>query len=435
MQEQMQHLDIERAEHAERRRGQRTGVLYQRGEWWFLSYRDYSKYRTNKKGELVPERPTVRIGPCRGIGKMTEKQAQRIAWDLYLSKVDLAYLGQASRETVKEFVEKKFEPDCVWTLKPSGKSHYRHLLKNHVLPALGVFELREVNLSIVQDLLRAKVNDGLSVQTVVHVKNAISAVFRHAKRLKAFSGDLPTEGVRLPPLVHAEKQALTLPQVEALAAWIGRPDETKERRKHSSAPDLARVEFATQQLSALVIILAHTGLRIGEAMGLRWKRVNLTDQPAIVDGESVPAYTLAVRENFVRGQYGTLKSRSSRRNIPLSSEVWYQFSRLQAAAASAAPDAPVFAGRESGKPLEAHNIASRFLKPAAKRAGCPWVSWHILRHTAATLADQVGLSVSERQRVLGHAAGSMTLHYTHAEIEQMRGRMEKIGTKPTETVH
>jgi integrase len=55
------------------------------------------------------------------------------------------------------------------------------------------------------------------------------------------------------------------------------------------------------------------------------------------------------------------------------------------------------------------------------------VTWHVFRHTHATLADQAGMSVAERQRVLGHSAESMTLHYTHADLEQVRGRMEQIG--------
>jgi integrase len=314
----------------------------------------------------------------------------------------------------------------VWSLKPSGKAHYAYMLKNHVLPALGEFLMRDVGPQHIYNLVRAKLDSGLSVQTVTHIRNTLSAIFRHAKRMRAYGGDLPTDGVRLPALQAAEKRALTWPQVQAVAAAIGHidPKPLANRGHRRWKPEHA--EAWNRQLSALVLILAITGMRIGEAMGLRWKRVNLTGEPVIIDGELVPAYTLAVRENYVRGVYGTLKSKMSRRNIPLTTEAWYQFSRLQAAATSAEPDAPVFVS-SVGTPLDQHNIAKRFLKPAAKRAGVPWASWHVLRHTAATLADQAGLSVSERQRTFGHASAEMQLHYTHAELERVRSGLELIG--------
>lgn len=39
--------------------------------------------------------------------------------------------------------------------------------------------------------------------------------------MQSYFGDLPTEGVRLPTLVHAERKALTWNQVQAIAAVIG----------------------------------------------------------------------------------------------------------------------------------------------------------------------------------------------------------------------
>jgi integrase len=53
----------------------------------------------------------------------------------------------------------------------------------------------------------------------------------------------------------------------------------------------------------------------------------------------------------------------------------------------------------------------------------------LARYTNSTLADQAGLSVAERQRILGHSSSAMTMRYTHAELETMRERMEKIGKK------
>jgi len=398
----------------QRRRNQRTGYVYRRGDSWFGQFR-VDTAELDENGRFKRKRLTKFIAPAAGPGKVGKKRAMALFYEAELQHLHKS--GPLATRTVAEFVDEVFRPQVVLRCKPSGQAHYNGMLKNHVLPDLGRFMVRDIRPQHVYNLIRAKLDcrgaagERLSVQTIVHIRNTVSAIFRHAKRMQAYSGDLPTEGVKLPPLVHVERRPLTWQQVQALASVIGK----------SPADNV--------QLGALVIILAITGLRIGEAMGLRWKRVNLTDQPMIVDGELLPAYTLAVRENYVRGAYGTLKTRTSRRNIPLSTETWYQFSRLQQASAFVGPDDPVFAGRNSGKPLDQHNIAARFLRPAGKHAevGAPWVSWHCLRHSAATLADQAGLSVVERQRVLGHAAESMTLHYSHAEIDRVRAKMETIG--------
>lgn len=408
-----------------RRRGQRKGYLYRRGPSWFLQYR-IDTPELDERGKFKRATVTKFVAPAAGPGKKTKKQAERIAWEEYLAKLDQMSTRPQSMKTIAEFVKERFEPDVVWSLKPSGKAHYHNMLKNHVLPALGEFRLRDVRPQHVQDLVRAKLERGLSVQTAVHVRNAVSAIFRHAKRLQAYAGDLPTEGVRLPELAPAERRALTWEQVKLLAQFIGSRPCDVVVASNAPARRMGRAGEQRPDLEALVIVLALTGLRIGEAMGLKWRRVNLEGKHVVMDGELLPEYTLAVRENFVHGGYGTLKARTSRRNIPLTTEAWYQFSRLKMASKFAGPDDPVWAA-SNGKPLDRHNLSNRQLKAAAKAAGLSWASFHNLRHTSSTLADQAGLSVAERQRILGHATAEQTLHYTHAELEVVRGRMERIG--------
>lgn len=372
------------ADNLARRRGQRTGYVYRRGDSWFGQFR-VDTTELDEKGKFKRKTLTKFIAAAAGPGKVGKTQAMALFYDEHLK--DLPKTGPLSTRNVQQFVDECFRPHIVSACKPTGKAHYEYVLKKHVLPALGTCMIRDVRPLHVYNLIRAKLDAGLSIQTVVHIRNTVSSLFRHAKRMQAFAGDNPTEGVRLPPLVHAEKQALTWQQVQAVA------------------------EQLPEDLGALVRVLALTGLRIGEAMGLRWKNVDLDRG------------TLQVRENFVRGEYGTLKSRRSRRDVPLPSLAIAELRHIGPKEA----EAPVFAGQKSGKPLDQHNTARRFLKPAGKRAGCAWVSWHVLRHTASTLADQVGLSVSERQRMLGHASAEMTLHYTHADVDQLRERMEKIG--------
>ena len=407
-----------------RRRGQRKGYLFAKSGYWYLQYRVDTTEIDLATGKPKRERMTVPIAFSSGPESVGKREAQRIAWEEYLSKLDASSIRPSSMRTLAEFVEQRFKPDVVANLKPNGRDHYEFILRRHVLPSLGATKLREIGAAHCQTVINKALQQGLSSQTALHIKNCLSAILRHAKAMQWFAGELPTEYVRIPELKRKEKKALHWDQVCAIS-------------KASPEP-----------LATLVPFLALTGLRIGEAMGLRWKWLNLTEEPRIVGAEVIPPMCVAVRENFVKGQYQSLKSSKSSRNIPIPA--WFAPRLLEwfAAAQWRNPDDPVFAA-ECGRPLDAHNEQARRLKPAAaacglgtpavkgqrakkgrdrvkKRGAKSWVSWHAFRHTNATLASVGGLSVSEQQRILGHSSAAMTLHYTHAELEQLRERWEKL---------
>jgi integrase len=262
-------------------------------------------------------------------------------------------------------------------------------------------------------LVLAKLAAGKSSQTVWHIRTAISTIFKKAKRIGWYSGDLPTFGIEMPKLEHRERTALTRDQAITL---------------------LEHLPFRPR---AMVLVLALTSLRIGELLGLRWRRVNMTEAPVPMDAETLLPFTLAVREGFVRvygkqvdkaqkgGKHEDVKSRKSRREVPLVPLVVKVLERVRAESKFIDGDDPVFSSR-NGTPIDAHNELARKLKPILAALKMPSISWHDLRHTAATFADQAGLTEAERQRILGHADARMTRHYTHAEAERVRAAMGKM---------
>jgi integrase len=71
----------------------------------------------------------------------------------------------------------------------------------------------------------------------------------------------------------------------------------------------------------------------------------------------------------------------------------------------------------------------RHLKPAGRKLGMPWLSWHDLRRTFATLADQENISIGERKELMGHGRAEMTLHYTHVPSQQVSDVLERLSQK------
>lgn len=373
-----------------RRRGQRRGFLFKSGPSWMLQWREDA---TLADGTIGRVRRCRIVADAEGPHAVSKRQAARLAWDTVLSRLDNGNsLRSQSLMPVSEFVERRFEPDWIWSLKPSGRLHYRGVLKNYVLPAIGRLRLRDVLKSDVQAMVKRVIASGKSTQTALHARNAVSAIFRHARNEGFYTGQLPSEGVRLPEMQRRERQALSWEQAKAI------------------------IEALKEPYSTLALLLAVTGLRIGEACGLRWEHVTLE-----ADGQAV----LAVRENWVLGARGTLKKASSRRNVPIPRVL---YARLLGLAAVRVPSAPVFAAR-TGKPMDYRNALRRHLKPAAAALGLAWVSWHTFRHSQATWSETVGLTLSDRQRALGHATAAMTMHYTHSDLQRLRTGVEAIAER------
>ena len=161
-------------------------------------------------------------------------------------------------------------------------------------------------------------------------------------------------------------------------------------------------------------LMATTGMRRGEALGLHWSAVNLKTGKvqinrslSVVDGEL---------------EWSAPKTSRSRRSVSLDPEtiaVLKAHRHAQLQARMAARDAWVENDLVFCNALGGEMHPDRFTRAftsAAKRAGVPRIRLHDLRHTWATLALEAGIHpkvVSER---LGHATTSITLDiYSHVQ--------------------
>ena len=80
-----------------------------------------------------------------------------------------------------------------------------------------------------------------------------------------------------------------------------------------------------------------------------------------------------------------------------------------------------------GTALSDTNLLLRHLKPAGKKIGVPWISWHTFRRTHATLLQLAGGSAKDAQAQLGHAQITTTLGiYTIPVPAHQRAAVEKL---------
>jgi len=182
-----------------------------------------------------------------------------------------------------------------------------------------------------------------------------------------------------------------------------------------SAEQLAQfLRAATgHRLQALFWTLATTGLRLSEALALRWSDLDLR------------AGTLRVQRALqrVRGAWVTTepKTRSGSRTVtlpPTTVAVLRQHRRQAAEEAlrggrGLEEDQLVFTTK-LGRPL-AHRHVQRVFRQLSERAGLPPVTPHGLRHLHASLLLAGGAPLPEVARRLGHSTPAVTASiYSHA---------------------
>ena len=174
-----------------------------------------------------------------------------------------------------------------------------------------------------------------------------------------------------------------------------------------------RDAMPTPRDALLVSILFYAGLRVGEALALRWESVML---------EEVDPF-LVVERNFVKGELKGTKTGRIRR-VELCGPLRDDLAELRAD--DPAPGAFVAPSRQGGGgPLDRHNWHARIWKPAAERAGVVATPGDG-RHTFASLLNNAGEPLIHIANQLGHSMTRTTELYSHAFGQSRVGRGEPM---------
>jgi integrase len=257
------------------------------------------------------------------------------------------------------------------------RESYRRALEQHAIPFFAGFRLCDIEQPDVRRFVTSMQARGLAAGSVRKYVTPLKAMFATAVE----DGDLaynPSSRVRISDQRDREQaaepaKAMTRAELEALLGQF-------ENRW--------RLEFE---------LLAHTGLRVSELLGLDWSDVQFGERP-----------TLTVRRQCYRGTVKPLKSRAGRRDLPLSPAM----ARKLWAARPARAGGPMFA-TASGRRIGDRNLR-RVLDRASSRAGIPWIGFHTFRHTCASILLDSGKNIRQVSAWLGHEDPAFTLRvYTH----------------------
>jgi integrase len=189
----------------------------------------------------------------------------------------------------------------------------------------------------------------------------------------------------------------------ALGVRVPRPPEQptdEDDVRFLSDEQLATVlAVAAPRYRLLFELLAATGLRVGEALALQWRHLQL-------DG---PRPHVKVRQQLERGgEFGPPKTKRGRREVALP------FGLVRSLRAAAGESTALVFASYAGTPLDYYHVLARGLKPALEEAGVSEGGFHLFRHTFASRHIARGTNIVALQRAMGHSKPSVTLDvYSH----------------------
>ncbi|HEX3033987.1 MAG TPA: site-specific integrase [Thermodesulfobacteriota bacterium] len=251
-----------------------------------------------------------------------------------------------------------------------------HKLKR-LKDAFGSKKLSQISSSDIDDYKLKRLQD-VKPATVNRELACLSHIFNLAKREKKFFGNNPVSEARLLPEHNQVERILTFEEEERLLA------------------------LSNPYLKPIIITALNTGMRKNEILTLKWSNVDL-------DG------------NIITLEHTNTKSKKMRRifiNSILRKLLLEQ--KLRSGGSEF-----VFLSQE-GRPYKRHDSLKGAFERLCKKAEITGFRFHDLRHTFATRAIELGISIVAVSRILGHADLKTTMRYAHPE-DSLRDAVEKIG--------
>ncbi len=374
------------------------------GGWYFVVDIGINGERKQTRRRGFPTQRTAQAELTRVLGSLEQK----------------SYVAP-QRQTLGVFLTDTWLPAIEHTIKPGTFESYRRNVRLHIAGRpIGHRQLQQVEPAdlntLYASLLRG--DDGhrkLGQRSVAYVATILHRAFRDAVRWQAL--------VRNP----------------ADSADPPRPGERPEMRTWSGAQLRKFLDhIAADRLAGAWWLLANTGMRRGEVLGLRWADVDLDAGSLHITRTLIT--TDVQRKGSPGFAWGTPKTKKGRRTVALDPATVLalrqhrtrQLAERLALGANYADGDLVVCGPD-GSPLHPKSLSYKFGR-AAKAAGLTTIRLHDLRHSHATLALKAGIHPRVVQERLGHANVSITLDtYSHVDLEMQAAAAKSVAALVTGT--
>ena len=353
----------------------------------------------------------VTVGRDPGTGKQVQrsfsgKTQKEVRQKMQAAAVELdtGSYQAPERLTVGEWLD-TWEAEYLGDVKPFTVASYHTQIAVHIKPALGAIKLQALIAPQIQKFYNdlQKGEKPLSAKTIKNVHGVFHKALQQAVEIGYIRFN-PSDACKLPRIEKKEIKPLDETQISTFLSAI------KGHRYES-----------------LYTITLFTGLREGEALGLKWDCVDFQKGTILIDKQ-------LQREKKKGGKYifAPLKNDKARTITP-APWVMQLLKRRRAVqiedrfrAAEYWEDSGLVFTDVIGHHLAIHTVYKDFKKIAAS-IGIPEARVHDLRHSYAVASIRAGDDIKTVQGNLGHATASFTLDvYGHVTEQMKRASAERM---------
>ena len=316
--------------------------------------------------------------------RLAQEAAKKIEAKLILGVLDLSPDKNQTPPTFGEYAKDWISLTVPVICKESTLRDYNDILKNHVLPVFGNYEITDVTRGMIRDFLLGKLNHGYATNTVCHFRDVISGVFNKA---------IDDEVLQINPALR-----------------MGKFLKLKKDRREAITPLnqaelnvlLRTVRIHFKKHFPQFLLLARTGLRIGEALALKWEDIDFNGR------------FIEVKRSLVRGKIQTPKNGKNRlvdMSLQLTQVLKQHLveSKKKGLALGLGVLPEYTFTNSNGGLIDKDNWRRRVFVKVLQKAGLRKMRIHDLRHTYATLRISKGDNIADVSNQLGHHSVKLTL--------------------------
>lgn len=304
-----------------------------------------------------------------------------------------------SKDTIRSYFSNWLQQYQFQRLKPLSYDRLESTVVNHIYPHLGGMKIGKVTRDQIQALINHLYQkEGLSYSSVKKVYVALNSCYNHALIEDAVAKN-PCVGISLPSPKERTKEITPMSEQEV---------ELLKNEISKTAPDGA--PFYPYGYAYLLIL--NTGLRMGEALSLRWEDIDFINKSIMVTKNNVLSKKRDKSGNRLDGYelqtQGSTKSASGNRIVPMN---------------RSAEEALLALKRNNNTQNVIVNTRENTILPTnfertfhsiLKNAGIAPYGIHSLRHTFASMLFSKGVDVKIVSKLLGHSSVKITYDtYVH----------------------
>jgi len=318
------------------------------------------------------------------VGKTFRLKAEAQAWLRKMQhQFDLGFDIQAGGISLSEYLSDWLE-NSRSALQSTTIYQYRNVINKHIVPFIGEIALKDLTLARVERLYGQLLENNCGVRTVRITHSILHCALEKAVKYNMVVRNV-AHGAALPKYQHAEMKVLDETQVtQFLAASSG------------------------SHYEALFYLAAQTGMRQGELFGLKWTDIQWYSGVLQVQRQVKRPPGEAWKFADPKTQAGRRTIQLGERTLQVLREHRERQNVMKAASGASWQEHGLIFPNSVGSPGDSSNLRKEFYR-VLELGGLPKIRFHDLRHTAATLMLNYGVSPIVVSKILGHSKPSVTM--------------------------